>query len=136
MEVMDIDEFASRSPPPPRGDERATEELIERMKSKGRDLQIAVEGTEELRFLNFMSANANVGGELMTNILLRIEPRVIEVWEEFLHGTQKRCGIIEKLGVYQAEIHVKKFMLRHRRLIGISDGDVRILEALMEGSLR
>jgi hypothetical protein len=128
---MEAEESASRSPPPPRGVERASESLIERMRSKGRSIQIALEGTEELRFLDLWPANASVGGELMTDILLREEPRLIEVWEEFLHGTQKKCGIIEKLGFNQAEIHVKRFMIRHHRLIGILEEDVRILEALM-----
>jgi hypothetical protein len=105
------------------------------MRSKGRDIQIAGEGTEELRLLDAMSANANVGGELLVHILLREEPRVIEVWEEFLHGTQKKCGIIERLGIREAEIHVKRFMIRHRRLIGIWDGDIRILEALVKGPM-
>jgi hypothetical protein len=132
---MEAEESASRSPPPPRGVERASQLLIERMRSKGRSIQIAGEGTDELRLLDAMSANTNVGGELLVHILLREEPRVIEIWEEFLHGTQKKCGIIERLGVREAEIHVKNFMIRHRRLIGISDEDIRILDALMEGPM-
>jgi hypothetical protein len=132
---MDVEEPASRSPPTPRGVERASESLIERMRSKGRSIQIARKGTDELRLLDAMSANANVGGELLVHILLREEPRTIEIWEEFLHGTQKKCGMIERLGIREAEIHVKRFMIRHRRLIGISDGDIRILEALMGGPM-
>lgn len=123
---------------PPRGEALASRELIERMRSKGREIVIAGEGTDELRLLDFMGANANAGGEESTHIILRGGPRVIEVWEEFLHGTQVRCKInkrtTERTEVVRAEIHVKRFMIRHRRLIGISEGDAAILEALLAGS--
>ena len=46
-----------------------------------------------------MGANANIGGERMMDILLRPDPRVIEVREEFLHGTQKKCGLIDDRGI-------------------------------------
>jgi hypothetical protein len=90
------------------------------------------EGSEELRYLDFRGANANVGGEAVTHILLRPDPRTIEVWEEFLHGTQHKCGLIEGLGVQECERHVKQFMIRHRRLIGVSEGDTAYLAHLLE----
>ena len=74
-----------------------------------------------------MEANANVGGEEMTHILLRQDPRKVEVLEEFLHGTQKRMGLIDRVGIDAAEDHVKYFMVRHQKLLGISPEDVEIL---------
>ena len=67
----------------------------------------------------------------MTDILLRQNPTKVEVLEEFLHGTQNRLGIVDKLGVRGAEIHVKEFMLRHQRLLGISAEDAKILEQML-----
>jgi hypothetical protein len=80
-----------------------------------------------------MRCNANVGGALLTHIFIRKDVRKIEVWEEFLHGTQKRCGLIDKLGVAAAEVHVKKFMVRHRQLLGISGADVQIILSMLQG---
>ena len=46
-----------------------------------------------------------------------------EVLEEYLHNVQRRVGLTETLTPWQMEIHVKEFMLRHRKLLGISDAD-------------
>jgi hypothetical protein len=101
-------------------------ELV-RVERKGRTITFALNGSEELRYLDVMQANANVGGARLTDILLREDARLIEVWEEFLHGTQMKCEIIERFGLTEAEIKIKEFMVRHRRLIGISDDDAAIL---------
>jgi hypothetical protein len=93
------------------------------------------EGSEEARYLDFIGAEANVGGESMTHILLRQNPGKAAVLEEFLHGTQYRLGIIERLGTGGAERHVKDFMIRHRKLLGLGDQDVDILRQLMEAGL-
>ena len=39
--------------------------------------------------------------------------------EEFLHGTQDRLGIIDRLGVQGAEDNVADFMSRHTKLLGL-----------------
>jgi hypothetical protein len=119
----------SRSPRLRRGKRFASQKFFDQVHRKGR----AIEGSDDLRYLDFLCANANVGGERLTHILLRENPRVLEVWEEFLHGTQYRCGLIEKLGVAGAEIHVKEFMIRHQRLLGLSDNDVAILSRMLNG---
>jgi len=122
----------------PRGTQRATEELLAKVRSKGREILFATEGSEELRYLDKKKANANIGGETYTHILLREDPRFIEVWEEFLHGTQCNCGLFEDLPITEiikmAEVHVKRFMIRHARLIGICEADARILQVLLEAS--
>ena len=117
---------------PGRGVERASPALIDAMRGKGREIQIAGPGSEELRYLDYMGANANVGGESYTSIILRDDPRQIEVWEEFLHGTQWRCGIIRGTSdLGRAEIHVKEFMIRHATLIGIIEEDRTILNSML-----
>jgi len=108
---------------------------LDKIRAKRRTIDFVLEGSEELRYLNKMGVNANVGGELMTHILLREDPRKIEVLEEFLHGTQFKCGILDVLEWIEAEAHVKNFMIRHRRLLGISDGDVVVLKGLLGGHL-
>lgn len=125
----------------PRGTQPATEELLDKVRSKGRDILFATEGSEELRYLNKKKANANIGGETYTHILLREDPRFIEIWEEFLHGTQYKCGLFTDRtlgegqdGFEKCEEHVKEFMIRHARLIGICEADIKILQVLLGGS--
>ena len=114
-----------------RGIDLAPESLLARMREKGRRIEFVEEGSDELRWLDFIGSNANVGGEDVDHILLRSEPRIIEVWEEFLHGTQNKCGLIaDTVAMKKAEIHVKRFMVRHRHLIGISGEDAAILEQM------
>lgn len=114
------------------GVEPASQELLAAVQRKGRIIFFATEGSEELRYLDYIGAEANVGGENLTNILLRENPRKAAVLEEFLHGTQHRLGIVQKRGIQGAEIHVKEFMIRHQRLLGLSNEDVQILKRLLE----
>src|SRR5207244_2322485 len=105
--------------------------LLDAVRSKGRVVDFALPGSEELRYLEFMEAWANVGGEHMEHMLLREDARRIEVVEEFLHGTQLRLGIIDRLGVRGSEMHVKSFMIRHARLLGVAPEDVAVLHAML-----
>ena len=66
-----------------------------------------------------MGAEAAAGGPGRLAILLRENPSQAAAMEEFLHGTQDRLGIIERLGEDGAESHVKDFMARHSRLLGL-----------------
>lgn len=118
------------SPKSLEGVEKATPKLINSIESKGRTIVIAKEGSEELRFLNYFNAEANAGGVGNTHIILRENPSKAALLEEFLHGTQNKLGIIEKLGDVKSEIHVKDFMIRHRRMLGLIDEDVEILKTL------
>lgn len=56
----------------------------------------------------------------------------IAALEEFLHGTQKRIGLLDKEGFEIAEIRVKDFMVRHAHLLGLSENDKRVLNRLKE----
>ena len=98
---------------------RATPGLLDAMRRHGRTIEFAREGSDELRYLNAMGAEANVGGSDMTHILLRENPSMAAALEEFLHGTQYRLGIVERLGVPGAELHVESFMARHAKLLGL-----------------
>jgi hypothetical protein len=82
-----------------------------------------------------MGAEANVGGPDLTHILLRENPSKAAVLEEFLHGTQQRLRVVERLGRRGAETHVKDFMIRHAGLLGIGADDVRILRILRDMGL-
>jgi len=98
---------------------RASAELLDAMRSHGRTIKFATEGSDELRYLNAMGAEANVGGPGHLHILLRENPSKAAALEEFLHGTQSRLGIIDRLGPAGAEAHVESFMLRHKKLLGL-----------------
>jgi hypothetical protein len=116
-----------------RAGEPASKALLAAVQAKGRTIAFASPGSDELRYLEYMQANANVGGEAMTHILLRRDPRRIELIEEFLHGTQQRIGLIARIGVDAAERHVKEFMIRHRELLQISPEDVSVLKTMLGG---
>jgi hypothetical protein len=118
------------------GVEAASEELIRLIQKHGRTITYADAGSEELRYLDSVGAEANVGGPALTHILLRAAPSKVALLEEFLHGTQWRLGLIQRLGVARAELAVKEFMLRHRRLLGIGDEDVAILWLLRDDAER
>ena len=81
--------------------------------------------------LEHFGAEASV---LDMTIIVRSNPSK----EEFLHGTQEKLGIAEKLGRYglgSAETHVKDFMIRHKKMLGLSDEDVAILKILKDKGL-
>jgi hypothetical protein len=66
-----------------------------------------------------MRAEANAGGPDQMSIILRAGSSKAAILEEFLHGTQNRLGIIDRMGVEGAERHVVDFMGRHGKLLGL-----------------
>ncbi len=111
----------------PRGEEYANPELLAAVRRHRRRI---FQGDEVDRFLDYVKANASSGNA--TDIMLRMDPRKIEVLEEFLHGTQRRRGAESRMTMVEMELQVKSFMIRHRRLLGISDRDVEWLRRSME----
>jgi hypothetical protein len=101
------------------GGPRASTELLDMMRAHDRTITFAREGSEELRYLNTMGAEANVGGPGHLHILLRENPSRAAAMEEFLHGTQSQLGKIDRLGVEGAEAHMADFLRRHSRLLGL-----------------
>ena len=126
-----------RSPNDLMGVEPASPELIRAISGK-RDVVIATPGSEELRMLDYFGAEASVGGVNNTHILLRQNPSKAAVLEEFLHGTQTRLCVTDRLGTSgfgSAETHVKDFMIRHQRMLGLGAEDVQILQTLRDKGL-
>ncbi|MCZ8092085.1 MAG: hypothetical protein O9331_01205 [Acidovorax sp.] len=126
-----------RSPSELMGVELASKELLTAVGAK-RAVVIARPGSDELRMLDYFGAEASVGGVNNSSIVLRENPSKAALLEEFLHGTQARLGIVDRLGnsgFGSAETHVKDFMMRHRQMLGLSDEDVRILKILRDKGL-
>jgi len=115
----------------------ASEELLAGMKAKGREIVFAAPGSEEMEYLKFIGAEANTGGSELNHILLKPNPSKIAALEEFLHGTQGKLGFFtakDMPGVI-GEVRVKDFMLRHRKMLGLTDNEVQVLEVLKENEI-
>jgi len=126
-----------RSPSELMGVEPASAELLAAVGNK-RSLVIAKPGSDELRMLDYFGAEASVGGVNNSSILPRENPSKAAVLEEFLHETQARLGIVDRLGTSglgSVETHVKDFMMRHQQMLGLSAEDVRILQILRDKGL-
>ncbi len=120
VESVGPNKINMRSPDDLMGVEPASSELISAVANK-RAVVIAKLGSEELCMLDYFGAEASVGGVNNTHILLRENPSKAAVIEEFLHGTQTRLGIADRLGTSglgSAETHVKDFMIRHQKMLG------------------
>jgi hypothetical protein len=113
----------------------ASPALIDAVGDK-RIVVFAQPGSGELRALDLAGADGSAGGENWNHIILRRSPPLrITILEEFLHGTQSRLGklnTISNQAILAAEVEVKKFMIRHRALLGLNDADVTALQGLLE----
>jgi hypothetical protein len=117
------------------GVERASQSLLDAV-GKRRVITWAAPGSDVERYLNMRNAEAASFGT--QDILLRPNPSKAAVLEEFLHGTQQRLGIVDKLGSHglgSAETHVKDFMIRHQWLLGLGAEDARRLQILKDAGL-
>lgn len=84
------------------------------------------------------SVNTSANGIRNGSIILRENPSKDAVLEEFLHGTQAKLGIVDRLGpsgMGSAETHVKDFMMRHQTMLGLSKKDVVIHKTLRDQGL-
>lgn len=102
------------------------------MERKGRTFSIATQGSEDLRRLEAMNAQ---GGAIGDHITLRENARKITALEEFLHGTQRRLASFDDIPDSIAEVHVKDFMLRHARMLGLNENDLKALEWLKSNAI-
>jgi hypothetical protein len=119
------------------GVEKASPALIAKVAAR-RTVVIAKPGSDDVRFLDKMGAEASVGGPTYSQILLREKPSKAALLEEFLHGTQYKVGIMDKLGTSgfgSAETHVKDFMMRHQNLLGLKDADIENLKLPRDAGL-
>ena len=65
-------------------------------------------------------------------------PSKTALLEEFLHGTQSKLGITDRLGTRgmgSAETHVKDYMIRYQKTLGLGEEDVQILQILRDKGL-
>lgn len=118
------------------GVERASQTPIDAVGRK-REITWATPGSGAERFLDMHLAE---GAAFPPDpaILLRPNPSKAALLEEFLHGTQGRIGVIDRLGnsgFGSAETHVKDFMIRHQSMLGLSAEDVQRLQKLRDMGL-
>jgi len=132
-EAVAAEETALFSPSDLSGIERASQPLIDAVGSR-RTITWATEGTDALRYLNYKNAEA-AAFPASGDIIVRPNPSKAALLEEFLHGTQSRLGIIDRLGRGASETHVKEFMIRHKNMLGLSPEDVTILQTLKDMGL-
>jgi hypothetical protein len=118
------------------GVEPASVELIQKVMQRRRVI-IARPGSDDLANLDSpcVMAEASCNDHDYQHIIIRENPSKAALLEEFLHGTQQRLGIIDKLGRGGAEYHVKDFMIHHKKLLGLGAEDVEILKILMDAGL-
>ncbi|MEQ9406152.1 MAG: hypothetical protein RIK87_00440 [Fuerstiella sp.] len=97
-----------------RASQMAPDELLQGLKNRGYEV---FDGPDIQRHLNRMGANASTFGT--KDLLLRPDPRKLEVIEEWLHNVQQRIGIDPAI----RESHIADFIHRHRRLLGLDEAD-------------
>ncbi|RPD50480.1 hypothetical protein DNI29_02730 [Hymenobacter sediminis] len=69
----------------------------------------------------------------MDHILMKDPPSKAALLEEFLHGTQYALGLLKgPHDIPFAEWHVKDFMVRHCKFLGLGVEDVAILKQLRD----
>jgi hypothetical protein len=110
---------------------RATElvenALLDKLRARGYSID---QSAEIEQYLDYRAANAATF--LQKDLLLRPDARKIEVLEEYLHNVQRQVGLTNHMIPRQLERHVKEFMLRHRKLLGISNADSKWLKDWLE----
>jgi RHS repeat-associated protein len=110
-----------------RGGEMASDDLIRGVAGK-----YEVETVGKGHWLNKVWAESDNAMYSNGTVYLRPDARKIEVLEEFLHGTQDKLGLMDKLGYPGYEVHVKQFMLRHQKMLGIGDADASVLRQMLQ----
>ncbi|CAN5116345.1 hypothetical protein BH10CYA1_BH10CYA1_63230 [soil metagenome] len=112
---------------------KVTPELIDAMKAKGREFQIAEPGSFLHNRLESLEVEASVFPAIGRPDLITLKaggPKIAAL-EEFLHGTQSKIFSLAELPTVIREIHVKDFMLRHPALLGLTQNDMTVLESLI-----
>ena len=116
--------------------ERITVELINAMQAMGRTIHIAVKDSEDYKYLETMGAEASTNTGMPDHIIIKEDASKSALLEEFLHGVQNRIGIVNRLGVQGAEVHVKDFMIRHAKMLGLNNAaDMELLAQLYSEEL-
>jgi ankyrin repeat protein len=106
--------------------------LISQMEKKGWTIVVAKPGSEDYRYLTQIGCDASINTAVLKHIVIKEGAPKSALLEEFLHGTQLSLGMLMKYKNPQVlEVHVKDFMLRHVKLLGIDNPhDIRLLKQL------
>jgi hypothetical protein len=117
---------------------KAEPELLDAMRAKGREFEIIEPGTLARGRLDGLGKEAAVliSFDMPDLIQLKVGASKIAALEEFLHGTQFRNPSLAELPIAIREIHVKDFMIRHSKMLGLSENDLSILRALMQDEIQ
>lgn len=112
-----------------RGNQLAEESLINKLRGRN-EIEWIDEAHPNWKSWQENAINAEFDPET-GKMFFRRDARHIEVIEEFLHGTQEKLGLLDELPYPREELHVKDFMLRHRKLLGISDEEAEIVRQMI-----
>ncbi|MDQ5936748.1 MAG: hypothetical protein QG574_4084 [Cyanobacteriota bacterium erpe_2018_sw_21hr_WHONDRS-SW48-000092_B_bin.40] len=106
--------------------------MLAKIEKRGIPIRYVEPGSEDLAHLKSVKAQAAYRHFLdgSQEIILPIEPRKIQILEEFLHSTQRKLGLTEELATPMLEVHVKDFIARHHKLLGLSANDLAVIEAM------
>ncbi len=109
----------------------ASKKFVDLVASR-RDLQVAVPGTDEFRFLEMVGADASAGGPGNISILVRSDrPQRLTLMEEYLHGTQSKLwGDPDTSAATTAfrKWHVRDFMYRHKTMLSWTPDEISVLK--------
>jgi hypothetical protein len=110
---------------------KISDDLLQAMRDKGRTIDVALKGSDDYRYLKSIGAEASINTGVPNHILISEDASKSALLEEFLHGTQSRLGIVNRLTPQGAEVHVKDFMIRHSSLLGLKNSaDMQLLHQL------
>lgn len=92
------------------------------MRAKGWQIDIVKPGTDDWKWLTMNNADASFNTGVKKHILIKEGAPKSALLEQFLHGTQIDLNLLDKYKPPQAlEIHVKDFMLRHSKMLGLDN---------------
>jgi hypothetical protein len=114
-----------------RTSELADRALLDKLQRRGFTID---QSAEVQAYLDYRRAHAATF--LEKDLLIRPDARKIEVLEEYLHNVQRDIGLTEWMTPAQMEIHVKDFMLRHQKMLMISEEDAQWLKNWLEKAKR
>lgn len=113
--------------------QKVSAELIEAMRSKGRLIETVSPGSFLHNRLIRLKAEGSVLNDMIT--LKEGGPKITAL-EEFLHGTQAQIPSLAELPPEIREVQVKDFMIRHQKLLGLTDNDITVLKAMKEKEIQ
>lgn len=114
-----------------------TQGLVQSMEGKGRTIIIGEPGSRVWSDLETVGANAKVIYPWCDEIMVKSNAPRVALLEEFLHGTQQKIGLLDipEMPRHLPEIHVKDFMLRHSKMLGLTENEITLLEELKERAI-